>query len=178
MLGVPIKVLHEAQGLEVTVELLSTGLMYRGRLSSVEDSMNVQLRNVIETQQDGQVRRLDHVLIRGSQIRFFRLPDNLAQVPMLRDFSTHSHISGEGNGSGKNTSANFASSSVTTSKPPPGESKKAQPQQQHQQRGMGFGKGKQDLATKHSVRQQQRLATFHSTSNPGAGPGGSHLMKQ
>jgi small nuclear ribonucleoprotein D3 len=122
-LGVPVKLLHEAQGLEVTVEL-TNGSLYRGRLSSIEDSMNVQLRNVIGTAPDGHVRALDHVLVRGNQVRLFVLPDNLRFAPMVQEFGRD--------------------------KP----------------RGMGLGKGKQDLATKQSVRQQQRLAVSRPVPKP------------
>lgn len=84
-IGVPIKILHEAQGLLVTVEMI-TGELYRGRLSSIEDNMNVQLRDVTAIAKDGQVTALDHVMVRGSQVRFFQLPDNLRYAAMLKDF--------------------------------------------------------------------------------------------
>ena len=40
-LGVPVKVLHEAEGHIVTVEA-STGELYRGTLIEAEDNMNLQ----------------------------------------------------------------------------------------------------------------------------------------
>ena len=43
-LGVPVKVLHEAEGHVVTVEA-STGELYRGTLIEAEDNMNLQVRN-------------------------------------------------------------------------------------------------------------------------------------
>ena len=42
-IGVPIKVLHEAEGHTVTVETL-LGEVYRGKLLEAEDNMNVQVR--------------------------------------------------------------------------------------------------------------------------------------
>ena len=41
-LGVPVKVLHEAEGHIVTVEA-STGETYRGTLIEAEDNMNLQV---------------------------------------------------------------------------------------------------------------------------------------
>ena len=41
-IGVPIKVLHEAEGHTVTVETL-LGEVYRGKLLEAEDNMNVQV---------------------------------------------------------------------------------------------------------------------------------------
>lgn len=84
-IGVPIKLLHEAQGLLVTVELVS-GQLYRGRLASIEDNMNVQLRDVTATAKDGQVSALDHVMVRGSQVRMFVVPDNLKFAASVKDF--------------------------------------------------------------------------------------------
>jgi small nuclear ribonucleoprotein D3 len=49
--------------------------MYRGKLLEVEDNMNVQLKDVTHTQRDGRVSQLDQVYIRGSQTRFFVVPD-------------------------------------------------------------------------------------------------------
>ena len=43
-LGVPVKVLHEAEGHVVTVEA-STGELYRGTLIEAEDNMNLQVRS-------------------------------------------------------------------------------------------------------------------------------------
>ena len=42
-IGVPIKVLHEAEGHVVTVETI-LGEVYRGKLLEAEDNMNVQVR--------------------------------------------------------------------------------------------------------------------------------------
>lgn len=42
-IGVPIKVLHEAEGHIVTVETM-LGEVYRGKLLEAEDNMNVQVR--------------------------------------------------------------------------------------------------------------------------------------
>lgn len=54
--GVPVRLLHEAEGHPITVELKS-GDLYRGSLQAAEDSMNVQLASVIHTARDGRVTK-------------------------------------------------------------------------------------------------------------------------
>lgn len=80
--GIPIKILHEAVDLIVSVELV-TGEVYRGTLLEMEDNMNCQLENLTVTAKDGQVTRLERVYLRGSQIVFFLLPDMLQTAPMF-----------------------------------------------------------------------------------------------
>eukprot|EP00033_Pygsuia_biforma_P000331 GCRY01000404.1.p1 GENE.GCRY01000404.1~~GCRY01000404.1.p1 ORF type:complete len:131 (+),score=9.84 GCRY01000404.1:41-394(+) len=81
--GVPIKLIQEAQGLVVTIEL-KTGELYRGTLVESEDNMNCQMSNVTLTARDGRVTNLEQGYIRGSHIRFFILPDMLKNAPMFR----------------------------------------------------------------------------------------------
>ena len=47
-IGVPIKILHEAEGHVVTIES-ATSEVYRGKLIETEDNMNCQLQNVTVT---------------------------------------------------------------------------------------------------------------------------------
>ena len=82
-IGVPLKLLHESQGLTVTVEL-KTGYMYRGKLVDIEDNMNIQLREVTVTARDGKMTSTDSVFIRGSSVRYFIVPDNLRYAPFLQ----------------------------------------------------------------------------------------------
>ncbi|ORX59537.1 Sm-like ribonucleo protein [Hesseltinella vesiculosa] len=82
-IGVPIKLLHEAQGHVVTLEL-KTGQLYRGKLLDAEDNMNIQLREITVTARDGRVSQLDQVYIRGSSVRFFIVPDMLKNAPMFK----------------------------------------------------------------------------------------------
>ena len=49
--GVPVRLLHEAEGHNVTIELKS-GEVYRGHLETAEDTMNVQLTGVAHTARD------------------------------------------------------------------------------------------------------------------------------
>ncbi|XP_072024230.1 small nuclear ribonucleoprotein Sm D3-like [Amphiura filiformis] len=82
-IGVPIKVLHEAEGHIVTCET-NTGEVYRGKLIEAEDNMNCQMANITVTYRDGRVAQLEHVYIRGSKIRFLILPDMLKNAPMFK----------------------------------------------------------------------------------------------
>ena len=93
-IGIPIKLLNEATGHVVTLEITS-GQVYRGKLLEglyffayglkipqanlhvAEDNMNVQLKDITVTARDGRVSHLDQVYIRGSHVRFFIVPDML-----------------------------------------------------------------------------------------------------
>ena len=54
-IGIPIKLLHEAEGHIVTLETVM-GEIYRGKLLEAEDNMNCQLQSVTVTGRSGQVR--------------------------------------------------------------------------------------------------------------------------
>ncbi|OLP85887.1 Small nuclear ribonucleoprotein Sm D3 [Symbiodinium microadriaticum] len=82
-LGIPVKLLHEGIGHTVTCEL-KTGEMYRGHLMNCEDNMNAMLEGVTVTGRDGKVTNLEQVYLRGSQIRYFILPDMLRHAPMFK----------------------------------------------------------------------------------------------
>ncbi|KAI1291801.1 Small nuclear ribonucleoprotein Sm D3 [Halotydeus destructor] len=82
-IGVPIKVLHEAEGHIITCET-NTGEVYRGKLIEAEDNMNCQMSNITVTYRDGRVAQLENVFIRGSKIRFLILPDMLKNAPMFK----------------------------------------------------------------------------------------------
>ncbi|KAK0934864.1 small nuclear ribonucleoprotein Sm D3 [Friedmanniomyces endolithicus] len=81
-IGIPIKLLNESTGHQVTVEI-DSGQTYRGKLIEAEDNMNCQLENINVTQRDGRVTHLDRIYIRGSHIRLFIVPDMLRNAPMF-----------------------------------------------------------------------------------------------
>ncbi|KAL3632445.1 Small nuclear ribonucleoprotein SmD3b [Castilleja foliolosa] len=116
-LGIPVKLLHEASGHVVTVELKS-GELYRGSMIECEDNWNCQLENITYTakmnthisleplldiliplvQVDGKVSQLEHVFIRGSKVRFMVIPDMLKNAPMFKRLE--SRIKGKGSSLG------------------------------------------------------------------------------
>ncbi|KAI8339569.1 hypothetical protein BC941DRAFT_420866 [Chlamydoabsidia padenii] len=100
-IGVPIKLLHEAQGHIITLEL-KTGQLYRGKLLEAEDNMNIQLKEITVTARDGRVSQLDQVYIRGSSVRFFIVPDMLKNAPMFKR-ATPGAMKGRGLGLGRGT---------------------------------------------------------------------------
>lgn len=93
-IGVPIKVLHEAEGHIITCETV-TGEVYRGKLIEAEDNMNCQMTQITVTYRDGRVTQLENVYIRGSKIRFLILPDMLKNAPMFKK-QTKAGSSGRG----------------------------------------------------------------------------------
>eukprot|EP00123_Amoebidium_parasiticum_P000922 comp11861_c0_seq1/m.6492 comp11861_c0_seq1/g.6492 ORF comp11861_c0_seq1/g.6492 comp11861_c0_seq1/m.6492 type:complete len:118 (-) comp11861_c0_seq1:147-500(-) len=82
-IGVPVKLLHEAQGHVLTVEL-KTGELYRGKLDEAEDNFNCLMSDVTVTGRDGKVGRMEHVYLRGSKIRYLILPDMLKNAPFFK----------------------------------------------------------------------------------------------
>ena len=96
-IGVPIKVLHEAEGHIVTLETL-TGEVYRGKLLEAEDNMNCQLTHITMTARDGKVSQLEQIFIRGSKIRFVILPDMLKNAPMFKKMLVSQKNTGVGRG--------------------------------------------------------------------------------
>ncbi|ODQ80484.1 hypothetical protein BABINDRAFT_160764 [Babjeviella inositovora NRRL Y-12698] len=84
--GIPVKLLNEAQGHIITLEL-TTGEVYRGKLIESEDNMNLQLYDITITARSGTVSHLQQVFIRGSKIKFIVVPDILRNAPIFnKDF--------------------------------------------------------------------------------------------
>lgn len=83
-IGIPIKLLHEAEGHIITIETIS-GEVYRGNLVEAEDNMNVHLTTVQLTRRDGSVTSLEQAFLRGSKIRFFIVPDMLKHAPFFKN---------------------------------------------------------------------------------------------
>lgn len=98
-IGVPVKLLHEAEGHIVTVEL-KNGEMLRGNLHEAEDNWNVQLSNVTATGRDGKVTHMEHLFIRGSRVRFVIVPDLLKNAPMFKRIDPKNKIKGDAIGMG------------------------------------------------------------------------------
>ncbi|KAE8805519.1 small nuclear ribonucleoprotein SmD3b [Hordeum vulgare] len=82
-LGIPMKLLHEAAGHVVVVEL-KTSEVYRGSMIECENNWNCQIENITFTPKDGKVSQLEHVFITGSRVRFMTIPDMLKNAPMFK----------------------------------------------------------------------------------------------
>lgn len=81
-IGVPIKILHEAEGHIITCET-TDGEVYRGKLVEAEDSMNLQMTNITVTHRDGSVTGMQGCFLRGSKIVFVTMPDILKHAPVF-----------------------------------------------------------------------------------------------
>merc|ERR1712071_702027 len=81
--GVPVRLLYEAETMKVTVEM-KNGETYRGLLLSAEDTMNMSLSDVVRTARNGQVSKLTSVYLRGGGVRFVALPDLLRNAPVFK----------------------------------------------------------------------------------------------
>ncbi|TRY63001.1 hypothetical protein TCAL_15253 [Tigriopus californicus] len=103
-IGVPIKVLHEAEGHIVTCETIN-GEVYRGRLVEAEDNMNCQMTTVTVTYRDGRVANLENIYIRGSKVRFLILPDMLKNAPMFKNMGRGGRGAGNTGSAGRGKSA-------------------------------------------------------------------------
>ena len=89
--GVPVKLLIEAEGMKITVEMKS-GEIYRGLLISAEgETMNVSLSDVLKTLANGQVRKFPAsslIYLKGTAIRFIALPELLKNSPLFTKVAT------------------------------------------------------------------------------------------
>ena len=86
LVGIPTRLLHEAESHVITVELKNSEI-YRGMLLKSQDNMNLELTTVTHTARDGQVQKMEQVYIRGSQIRYIVVPDLLKKAPMFNQVS-------------------------------------------------------------------------------------------
>lgn len=117
-IGVPIKLLHEAEMHIITLEL-KTGEVYRGQLVEAEDNMNCQMRNITVTERDGRTTKLEYAFIRGSKIRWFILPDMLKNAPMFKRPDNKSKGLGLGMPRGRGRGGKPGSSQAGTSRGQP-----------------------------------------------------------
>ncbi|KAL1858255.1 small nuclear ribonucleoprotein Sm D3 [Diaporthe australafricana] len=119
-IGIPIKLLNEAQGHIITLEL-DSGTTYRGKLIEAEDNMNIQLKDITVTARDGRVSHLEQVYIRGSHVRFFIVPDMLryaeALLPPAAASSNEQRSSNRDNRRRDNPAANVRRTRVSRNAP-------------------------------------------------------------
>ncbi len=80
--GIPILLLHDTQGAEVTIEL-KDGCTYHGLLEECQDNMNCTLKNASRTDLEGNSVQLAMAYIRGSEVLFFVVPEMLKHAPFF-----------------------------------------------------------------------------------------------
>ena len=71
-----VKFLMKLAGETVTIEL-KNGSVVVGTITGVDMSMNTHLKNVKFQQRGKEAQTLDHLTIRGANIRYFQLPESL-----------------------------------------------------------------------------------------------------
>ncbi|KAL7470123.1 hypothetical protein ACHAXS_010348, partial [Conticribra weissflogii] len=82
--GIPIVLLHDAEGAVVTVET-KRGELIRGLLFEAEDMMNLYIKKaVVLGPKPGSKRIVEQVYVRGSEIVFIVLPEMLRHAPMFQ----------------------------------------------------------------------------------------------
>lgn len=80
--GIPIVLLHDAEGAVITVET-KKGELIRGLLFEAEDMMNLYLQNAVITDNRGVKRKVKQIYLRGPEIMLIVLPDMLKHAPMF-----------------------------------------------------------------------------------------------
>jgi len=80
--GIPIVLLHDAEGAVITVET-KQGELIRGLLFEAEDMMNLYIKNAVITDPKGVKRKTNQVYLRGPEILFIVLPTMLQHAPMF-----------------------------------------------------------------------------------------------
>ncbi|KAL7580138.1 hypothetical protein ACA910_012895 [Epithemia clementina (nom. ined.)] len=81
--GIPIVVLHDAEGAVVEVET-KKGELIRGILFEAEDMMNLYIKNAVILDPNGVKRKSSQVYLRGCEIVFIVLPEMLQHAPMFK----------------------------------------------------------------------------------------------
>lgn len=80
--SIPIKLLYEAQGLEIRIETVN-GKIYTGNLKEVDVNMNLILESGKVFLEKNTEVKFSNVVIRGSNIKFFILPPALKFAPFF-----------------------------------------------------------------------------------------------
>lgn len=81
--SIPVNLLLESISQIITVEL-KKGDKYRGELVHAESNMSLHLSDVTATYKNGQTRKLQQIYLRGSQVKYFVLPDILEGSPVFK----------------------------------------------------------------------------------------------
>ncbi|CAB9507417.1 ribonucleoprotein Sm D3 [Seminavis robusta] len=80
--GIPIVLLHDAEGAVIEVETRSH--LVRGLIFEAEDQMNLYMKNCVVKECDtGAKRKVNQIYIRGPEIVFIILPSMLKHAPMF-----------------------------------------------------------------------------------------------
>jgi len=99
----PLSLLNAAQNKPMLVEL-KNGETFNGHLVNCDNFMNITLREVYQTTADGErFWKLKECYIRGSTIKYLRVPDTLLDV--VKEEQSRARDTGRGTRGGGNTGA-------------------------------------------------------------------------
>lgn len=85
--SIPIKLLHEAAGFEITVQLVS-GDKYRGILNLIEDNMNCWLSDAVHIFTNKEEEQVQSVYLRGSNILYINVPEMFSNSRLFQPTET------------------------------------------------------------------------------------------
>lgn len=143
-IGVPTVLLHEGEGLTLTVETRA-GYSYRGVCATTEDNMNISLKEVTATDPRGAVSRLERVFIRGSQVLLVVFPEIFSKAPFFTRVALASQGVSFAGGLGRGRQAAIGARGASS--------------RRAGRRGCGVGEGG-------GGRQRRRLAARHPAQLP------------
>lgn len=83
IVGIPVVLMHEGEGLVVTVETKS-GYLFRGTVETAEDNMNMSMKEVDVTGPRGTKSTLRKLFLRGSQVVMVIYPPLLSHAPVFK----------------------------------------------------------------------------------------------
>ncbi|KAL9533861.1 putative U6 snRNA-associated Sm-like protein [Sphaerulina musiva] len=96
----PLGLLTAAQGHPMLVEL-KTGETLNGHLVSCDTYMNITLKEVVQTSPEGDhFFRLAECYVRGNNIKYLRVPDEVVDVVKDQQANQQSQRGGRGGGAG------------------------------------------------------------------------------
>ena len=96
-----------------TVELRNESTA-KGCIQNVDGFMNITMTNVVFTSRDGTTSRLDEFFVKGPQIRYVQIPDDVDMMRVMREqvrMPGQGMRMGRGGGRGRGRGGGFASSS-------------------------------------------------------------------
>ncbi|KAF2161074.1 hypothetical protein M409DRAFT_34822, partial [Zasmidium cellare ATCC 36951] len=92
----PLGLLTAAQGKPMLVEL-KTGETLNGHLVACDTYMNITLKEVVQTSPDGdKFHRLAECYVRGNNIKYLRVPDEVVDVVKDQQANQQSQRGGRG----------------------------------------------------------------------------------
>ena len=78
------RILKDSRPFVISVETKGNKI-FRGNLTFIEENMNCMIENAISIDQYGKISKFKSVLLRGSNIKIFIIPDILKKAPYIEN---------------------------------------------------------------------------------------------